>query len=279
VGLDGERRCVVTQSVPIIYRGRPAAQTVVRDVTERRRREEQLQEARDEAQQMNRLKSAFLANMSHEIRTPLTAIIGFAELLGDEDRTNEEEISELIVDSSQRLLRTLNSVLDLSRLESGSMHLSPDRFDFVELVRDAARLFQREAQKQSVALDVTLPDAPCAVWLDPSAVDRILSNLIGNAIKFTSDGGSVDVGLTCESDHIQLSVSDTGIGIDADFLPRVFEAFHQESTGTARSHEGTGLGLAITRRLTELMNGTIAVESTKQVGTTFIVTLPRVLDR
>ena len=279
VGLDGERRCVVTQSVPIIYRGRPAAQTVVRDVTERRRREQQLQEAKEEAQQMNRLKSAFLANMSHEIRTPLTAIIGFAELLGDEDTTHEEEISELIVESSQRLLRTLNSVLDLSRLESGSMHVSPDEFDFVELVRDATRLFQREAEKTSIALDVSLPDETCLVRLDPSALDRILGNLIGNSIKFTPEGGTVEVSVSFGDDQVHVSVADTGIGIDADFLPRVFEAFHQESTGMARSHEGTGLGLAITRRLTELMDGTISVESTKDVGTTFTVTLPRFLNR
>lgn len=261
-------------------------QAIVRDITEQVRREKELQAAKEEAERaraeaekMSQLKSAFLANMSHEIRTPLTSIIGFAEVLGEELREidcpdSTKQFAGLIRRSSQRLLETLSSVLDLSKLESGTMKLSPEPIDLVEEVNDTADLFRQRADEADVRLEVDVPDAAMTAALDASAIHRVLSNLMSNAVKFTEPGGTVTVRLQRDGSQVQLMVADTGVGIDEDFLPRLFEAFEQESIGSTRSHEGSGLGLAITNRLVELMGGSIEVESEKGEGTTFKILLP-----
>jgi len=244
-------------------------------ILDRIEREADLRAARDEAEEMNRLKSAFLANMSHEIRTPLTSIIGFAEILRDEADESTQRFANLIHTSSQRLMETLKSVLDLSKLEAGAMDLSPESVQVDAAVQSTVDLFQPRASAQDVALTTHGTDAECRAVLDKSALDRVLSNMISNAIKFTPSGGSVDVHLHPAPDAIEIAVADTGVGIEEAFLPDLFEAFTQESTGNTRAFEGSGLGLAITKRLVDLMGGTISVESTKGEGTTFTVRLPR----
>ncbi|PEN08811.1 histidine kinase [Longimonas halophila] len=244
-------------------------------ILDRIEREADLRAARDEAEEMNRLKSAFLANMSHEIRTPLTSIIGFSEILRDEADDSTERFANLIHTSSQRLMETLKSVLDLSKLEAGAMDLSPKPVQVDAEVQSTVDLFQPRASAQDVTLTTHGVDAKCRAVLDKSALDRVLSNMISNAIKFTPSGGSVDVYLHPTPDAIEIAVADTGVGIDEAFLPDLFEAFTQESTGNTRAFEGSGLGLAITKRLVDLMGGTISVESTKGEGTTFTVRLPR----
>ena len=237
--------------------------------------EDALREARDQAEEMNRLKSAFLANMSHEIRTPLTSIIGFAEVLGEEAKDSNKQFAQLIRDGGQRLLETLNSVLDLSQLEAGSMRLSPEDIDVIAEVQQVAALYEPRAQKEEIRLQVETPPEPTEGQIDTGALQRIISNLLSNAIKFTDAGGRVTLRLSAEPEHIVLEVVDTGVGIDPAFKPHIFEAFKQESTGSARTYEGSGLGLAITRRMVNLMDGTIDVESEKQVGTRFTVRFPR----
>ncbi|HLA63302.1 MAG TPA: ATP-binding protein [Rhodothermales bacterium] len=248
-----------------------AEESAARAESERARAEEA--EARERAEEMARLKSAFLANMSHEIRTPLTAIIGFAEVLREEVRGDHVELAETIAQGGQRLLATLNSVLDLARLDAGREVLVPQPLDLVIEAHRGLALLEPLANKKDLILSLHAPPESIPVAHDPSALDRVLVNLVGNAIKFTQKGG-VRVVLRPGSDAVRIDVQDTGVGIDEAFLPKLFEEFHQESTGVARSHEGTGLGLAISKRLVELMGGTIRVASRKGVGTTFAITLP-----
>ncbi len=246
---------------------------VQRDVTHLRRFEAE-RAARERAEEMMRAKTSFFNNMSHEIRTPLTAIIGAAEILTMETEGTALEFAQMLFQGGQRLLDTLNSVLDLARLESEqqAVLLQPIRLD--ERAHQTVEMLRSLADRKGITLDV-LADVPGATVLaDAAAVDRILTNLIGNAIKFTDRGG-VRVEIGAQGGYVALTVRDTGIGMSEAFLPQVFDDFKQESDGLARSHEGSGLGLAITQRLVDLMGGTIAVESEKGVGSAFTVRLPR----
>ena len=272
--LDGEERQVEVISSPILYRGKQAAQAVYRDVTERLAYEQQLIEAKELAEEMNRLKTSFLANMSHEIRTPLTAIIGFADVLADELPPESREFIHLIRSSGQRLMDTLNSVLDLAQLEGRTLTLRPELEDLVQEAYDVLLLFQARAASQNVELTVEAPERSVYAEVDRGAFSRILVNLVSNALKFTHEG-RVTIHVHAGGDEVVVAVKDTGVGIDPDFLPRVFDEFQQESQGLARGYEGSGLGLTITKRLVELMGGRIEVKSTKQLGSTFTVRLPR----
>lgn len=244
-----------------------------RDVTERKRAEVALVRAKEQAEEVARLKSAFLANMSHEIRTPLTGIIGFANILGEEVDMQHQEFVSLIERSGQRLLQTLNSVLDLARLESKQMELEEEKLDLAEQVEDIVALLQPIARDKGLNLTVTSTFPRPSVILDQGCINRIANNLIGNALKFT-DEGEVRVTVSTKGDKAVLTIQDTGVGIEDEFLPHIFDEFKQESSGLGRRHEGAGLGLTITHHLVELMNGTISVESELGVGTTFTVTFP-----
>ena len=229
--------------------------------------------ARDEAEQMLRLKSSFLANMSHELRTPLTGILGYADLLTDEVTGEAAEMVSVIARSATRLCETVNSVLDLAQLESGGVRLRLESVDLVSEADEALRLLQPLAAARSLALRLGTPDATVCAYADRAAVHRVLNNLVGNALKFTQCGSiTVSVGTCCGLAEIR--VADTGPGIDPDFLPHLYDAFRQESDGHARTHEGNGLGLAITAGLVDLMDGHITVESERGTGTTFTVRLP-----
>lgn len=251
---------------------------IVVDRTDEMHQREEVERARDEAEQMNRLKSRFLANMSHEIRTPLTAIIGFSEILKEMDLQGPEaECVDTIYRSSERLFTTLTSVLDLSQLEAGTLALHPAEVVVQDIITDAVSSCDRQAKQRGVTLDCTLPPFDLEATLDRAAFLRILTNLIGNAVKFTPEG-RVDVTLIENDDTFTVTVADTGIGIEEDFLPQLFDPFQQESNGDTRLYEGNGLGLAITKDLVDLMNGHITVESEKGTGTTFTLEIPRYAD-
>ncbi|HEX7072196.1 MAG TPA: PAS domain S-box protein [Rhodothermales bacterium] len=249
--------------------------TVARDITERKEYERNLIAAKDEAEEMNRLKTAFLANMSHEIRTPLTSIIGFAEVLSEEAAENEREFASLIRNSGRRLMETLNSVLDLAQLESEALKLDPVPIDVMEPVRDTLELFKAQAEDRGLYLEAEADQpGPVTARLDRVGLSRILINLVSNAVKFTHQGG-VRIYVRTEENHVHITVKDTGVGISREFLPHLFDEFKQESSGLSRNYEGSGLGLTITKRLVELMDGAIDVESEKGKGTVFVVTFPR----
>jgi PAS domain S-box-containing protein len=271
---DGVPRPYEVESQILALDGADAILSLARDVGARRAYEQGLIDAREQAEEMARLKSAFLASMSHEIRTPLTAVLGFAEVLLDEVHDDQRDLVEAISSGGHRLLATLNSVLDVARLDAGSEQLHASPFDLTGQLRRSLALLDALASKRGLALTFETTAELMPVQMDAGAMDRVLINLVGNAIKFT-ETGSVDVRVVDTDDTITLTVRDTGIGMDASFLPDLFSEFRQESEGEARSYEGTGLGMAITKKLVDLMNGEISVESTKGVGSTFTVTLPR----
>ena len=242
------------------------------DVTDSRRFEAE-REARQRAEELLRLKSSFLNNMSHELRTPLAGILGFAQVLAEEVPEPQREFADTITRSAHRLQETLNSVLDLAQLESGGITLQAEAVDVGREVEEVALSLRGLADQKGLALKVTGGDA-APVHLDRACVHRLLGNLIGNAIKFT-EAGEVEVTTTAEAGHVVVRVRDTGIGIGEGFLPHLFDEFKQASSGLDRSHEGSGLGLTITKRLVELMRGTIEVVSEVGVGSTFTVRFPR----
>lgn len=241
---------------------------------ERRLFEHEMVNAKDRAEEMARLKSAFLANMSHEIRTPLTSIIGFADILADELSDDYQELAAHIGESGNRLLETLNSVLDYARLEAGKMDLHCEVLCISHIVRETASLFLPQTTKKGLALELVIEAPQALARLDHALFIRILNNLIGNALKFT-DEGSITLSVVTDDRFVYLEVGDSGRGIGESFLPHLFEEFQQESTGLTRSHQGSGLGLKITKRLVELMDGTISVASQQGVGSTFTLTFPR----
>jgi len=271
---DGSLHLFEVRSVTFEEGGRPLMLSVAQDITERKAYEEGLIAARREAERLTQLKSQFLANMSHEIRTPLTGIIGFAEILTQELEGDPREFSSIIQTSGERLLETLNSVLDLSKLDSGQLRTHMRSFNVVAVTADTVEALQALAIKKGIQL-VLSADAPeLEVTSDPALVTRLLNNLIGNALKFTTEGEGW-VRLREEQDSVVIEVEDSGIGISTDFLPHIFDEFAQESDGMTRDYEGSGLGLAISKRLVDLLHGTIAVESELGKGTTFTVHLPR----
>ncbi len=271
---DGQERHLLRVATPVLDDGEVLYVVGYGiDITERKLSEHKLLEAKDAAEEMARLKSAFVANMSHEIRTPLTAIMGFATVLGEELDGEHRELVEIIKQSGERLLETLNSVLDLARLEANAIDVDPRPLDLGEELLAAARLFKPMAQKKGLAFKVETPGRKTHAQLDRACLHRVLSNLLSNAVKFT-DEGEVRLVLRSAGSEVQIEVRDTGIGIDAAFLPHLFDEFKQESTGLARTHTGSGLGLAITRHLIERMHGRIEVQSTKGEGSTFLVTFP-----
>lgn len=245
------------------------------DVTAQKKLEMELIDAKEKAEEMSRLKNAFLSNMSHEIRTPLTSVIGFAELLTEEMTGVGQEYASLIHKSGQRLMETLNSVLDLAQIQSGGKHLSPVHYNLADELNEVLQMFSPRAVDNGLTLHfINHSGAEVPVFLDKNATSRIVGNLISNAIKFTQLG-SITIELVTRAAEVEISVRDTGIGITSEFLPHLFDEFKQESTGLTRDYEGSGLGLTITKHLIDLMRGDITVESEKGKGSLFTVRLPR----
>ncbi|MFP4228329.1 MAG: PAS domain-containing sensor histidine kinase, partial [Salinivenus sp.] len=251
------------------------------DITEQKRRQEELERAKEEAEKMNRLKSTFLANMSHEIRTPLTSILGFSEAIEEAVTSPEEtdvpieEFSRRISKGGERLLETLDSVLNLSELEAGAMDLRLQPVNLPQEAADTVDLFQQKAEAADISLHTDLPDAPVYVRANPGALHRIERNLLSNALKYTEEGGSVVVRVRETDDAGVLEVEDTGIGMNPDEVDDLFTAFEQASTGPGRTYEGSGLGLAVVDRLVEQIDATIDVETAPGEGTCFRVEFPR----
>ena len=248
-----------------------------RDITERKRVEKALVAAREEAEALARRKSDFLASMSHEIRTPLTGIIGFAGVLAEEGDGEHREFARLIEQNGRRLVGTLNSVLDLAKLESNGLDLIPEPLDVIEEVRQVVLLLSPLADGKGIKLGLRTEEAELIAPLDIVCLHRILNNLVGNAIKFT-DAGHVTIEVVATESYVQIDVVDSGIGIDAEFLPHLFDEFRQEAQEVQEmkesGREGSGLGLAITKKLVTTMGGRITVESTKGEGSRFSLTFP-----
>jgi len=237
-----------------------------------------LAQARDEALAANRHKSAFLANMSHELRTPLNAVIGFSEVLLEKvfGELNEKQVEYLndIHNSGKHLLSLINDILDLSKIESGRLELSPSTFELSVTINNALVLMRDRAQRAGVELVLEIGDEVGTIAADERKLKQILINLLTNAVKYTKDGGSVTLRAQRLDDAMQIAVADTGIGIAPKDRDAIFEEFRQVGDEWARSREGTGLGLALTKRLVELHGGRIWVESELGRGSTFTFIVP-----
>jgi PAS domain S-box-containing protein len=255
---------------------RPVRVAAIRDVTERKKREAEILLAKEEAEQMARLKSSLLNNMSHELRTPITSIIGYAELIMNEPEGPHEDFAARIRQSGKRLSRTLRAVLEMAQIESGTLEVQPREVGILSLMRDVVREYRPMAAEEDLALEVRERIDDATLYTDRTLVYRAVGNIVHNAIKF-SEEGPIRIDTDATDAGVRIAVSDSGIGIDPDFRPHLFEPFKQESEGRARTHEGTGLGLALTKRMVDLLGGTIEVESVKGEGSTFVVELPPVM--
>ena len=272
---DGDTRYLSVNGAPLRTPNGEIRQVVfsIADVTDQVQYEKELRAAKEEAERANRLKSAFLANVTHDLRNPLSSIIGSAELLAREAPEEYQSSIERIERSSRRLLDTINSVLDLSKLEAEAVKPEMESVDVADEILGTAEIFQPQADEQDVTLTIEVAEDPMPAELDPTMLHRITDNLVGNALKFTDPGGTIVIRASATDETVTIEVEDTGIGIEDDFLPELFESFSRGEDAADR--EGSGLGLPITKRLTELLGGTIEVESEKGVGTTFTVRLPR----
>ena len=236
---------------------------------------ERLEVARHAAEQANRMKSEFLANMSHELRTPLNGIIGLAELLSLETDDNEmRDHAETIRNSGQHLMVVLNDVLDLAKIEANRVTLNVQPIDLKALITAVAALHRFNSSAKGVELVTDLPDGPCEIESDPVRLRQVFDNLLSNAVKFTHEG-RITVCLQEQREQFVISIQDSGIGIPAEELTRIFEPFYQAENFLTRHHRGTGLGLPLARRMVELMGGKLDVVSIQDTGSTFTITLPR----
>ena len=242
----------------------------------------EIEEKSRELETASRHKSEFLANMSHELRTPLNAIIGFSEVLVERlfGEINERQADYLgdILESGRHLLSLINDILDLSKIEAGRMELEPADFDLSAAIENALILVRERAQRHGITLGRTIDDRLGMIRADERKVKQVLLNLLSNALKFTPDGGTIDILADIEDGVAKIAVRDTGIGIAPDDQKAVFEEFRQVGTASKKV-EGTGLGLAISRKFIELHGGRIWVESQVGLGSTFAFTLPLNIDQ
>jgi PAS domain S-box-containing protein len=273
-------RVLHTRKIPVLdATGEPSFLLgISEDITEAKKVQAALRQAQEEAEKASRAKSQFLANMSHELRTPLNAILGFSALLRDDATGRLDEATRLrflnqIHSSGQHLLELINDVLDLSKVEAGQMELLLQPVELGQLIDEVRATVEPLARTKSVALNIVL--APeLRLVADPAKVRQMLLNLISNAIKFTPSGGRIDIRRRRIEALIEISVTDTGIGIAEEDLGRLFTEFQQLDAGRGQRQEGTGLGLALTKRFAELHGGRVSVESKLGKGSTFTLHLP-----
>ncbi|MCS3658281.1 PAS domain S-box-containing protein [Salinibacter ruber] len=253
------------------------------------RARQEAERSRRKAEEAARLKTSMLANMSHEVRTPLTSILGFAEAIEEETqgldppvKTGELELlgefAGLIQRSGQRLMETLTSVLNLSRLESGEMNLDSTPIDLAAEAKKTAEEFRPQAEEKGLRLQAQLPSRPVWAKADKGGVQIVLQNLLSNAIKYTEKGG-MWLRVCKEEREVVIEVEDSGIGMEPDVAEGLFEPFRQESEGVSREYEGTGLGLAVTREAVEQMGGSVEVETEKGEGSCFTARLPQAREK
>jgi PAS domain S-box-containing protein len=281
---DGESREVEFVSNVYEEDSQQVIQCNIRDITERKRAEEErelllesAQAARAEADTANGIKDEFLATLSHELRTPLTSILGWSKLLTDGllDEQASERALETIVRNARAQRQLIDDLLDISRIITGKLRLAVRPVELAPLIESVVDGVRPAADARSIRLQTALDSRSNQISGDPDRLQQMVWNLLTNAIKFTPEGGYVEVRLERVESHVEITITDTGQGIDPELLPHVFDRFRQSDSSSTRRHGGLGLGLAIVRQLVELHGGTVKVESPGVgEGTTFKVILP-----
>jgi signal transduction histidine kinase len=248
---------------------------IIRDNTERKKLELDLILAKDKAEEMDRLKTTFLSNMSHELNTPMSGIIGFSELLLSEmDNKNHREMAKIIYKSGKRLNETLNSILDLSKIESQKLDLKLSSIDLVTMIQEFKYAFSDAVNKKGLKFSVSFEQEKVFINSDLNIIHKVLYNIIDNSVKYTNEG-EVTINVSETTENAVIKVTDTGIGIPQENLNQIFEPFRQGSEGLNRKFEGMGLGLTITRKYIELLGGKLNIESEYGSGTVIEIVLPK----
>ena len=232
------------------------------------------------AEAANRAKTEFLANMSHELRTPLNAIIGFSEMIatdsaGPQADAKSQDYARDINNSGQHLLQLINDILDLTKIEAGRLDVHDDVVDLALVTESCLSMVRNRAERGGLTIETRLPETDCTLRADERKLKQIILNLLSNAVKFTPAGGTVTIDVTVDAaSGCVIRVTDTGIGMAREDIPKALAPFSQVDGGISREYEGTGLGLSITEALIELHGGTLAIDSDVGVGTTVTVRLP-----
>jgi cell cycle sensor histidine kinase DivJ len=252
---------------------------VLRDVSRRKAQEQALEAARAEAERVNAAKSRFLATMSHELRTPLNVIIGFSEMLVNEDQLmldakRRRDYAHLINESGTHLLSVVNGILDMSKIEADNFEITPEPFAPAKVVAQCCELLGLKAREAGIQIEMRIAADLPEITADKRALNQIFLNLLSNAIKFTDRGGKIVVSARREGSMLAFAVEDNGVGIDEEDLARVGDPFFQARASYDRRHDGTGLGLSIVKGLVKLHGGDFQVRSRVGEGTRVTVRLP-----
>jgi len=275
---NGEIKDVELYTGRMDYMGRELYFSVIHDITEKIQNQKELILSREKAVESDRLKSAFLANMSHEIRTPMNAIIGFSQLLNDDEITRDESETyiNIINKSGSQLLDLIDDIIKISQIEAGIISIQPEENKLTDLLNETYNLFSLTVKQKGISLHLDMPEQQIpTIYTDASRFKQVMINLLSNAIKFTHEG-EVRFGYTVAGDFLQFFVKDTGIGIDPQHFKLIFDRFMQVPQNNTKLYGGTGIGLSISQALVEKMGGKIWLESKSGQGTTFYFTLPNI---